>query len=414
MRRRTRLAVPMLTVALAWSNAPAGTREFALMMTGLVFGALALRRMAQEKRPGMALVPSGAFEMGDHHGFVDPRHGGNETPIHKVRLDAFYMGINDVTTGEYCDFLNSALAQKQITVRDRGVYLAGGSDLLVETRAMSPHSRIGWDGNAFAVLDRKEDHPVVCIRWAGAAAYCNWLSGQKGLQACYNVSTWVCDFTKNGYRLPTEAEWECAARGGQYAPYYNYPWGNGRDNTKANWPDSKDPYEGTDPSTYPWTTPVGFYDGRFHLKSEYNWPGAAASYQTANGANDGHSRVSNRNPSYCRGPQDPNHPWYHVGFRVARNDGAAFDTFTGDALPATPGQAGPQGIVDRVSHVLVLELRRRRNECAPEPDPRVRGGRHLHRHPRRRQRCGIEHRQQDRRRELDADNWRDDQRQPGI
>ena len=37
-----------------------------------------------------------------------------------------------------------------------------------------------------------------------------------------------------------------------------------------------------------------------------------------NGVNDGHSRVSNRNPSYYRGPQDPNHPWYHVGFRVAR------------------------------------------------------------------------------------------------
>jgi formylglycine-generating enzyme required for sulfatase activity len=35
--------------------------------------------------------------------------------------------------------------------------------------------------------------------------------------------------------------------------------------------------------------------------------------------NDGHSRVSNRNPSYYRGPQDPNHPWYHVSFRVARN-----------------------------------------------------------------------------------------------
>lgn len=41
-------------------------------------------------------------------------------------------------------------------------------------------------------------------------------------------------------------------------------------------------------------------------------------YNTA-GLNDGHSRVSNRNPSYYRGPQDPNHPWYHVGFRVARN-----------------------------------------------------------------------------------------------
>jgi formylglycine-generating enzyme required for sulfatase activity len=35
--------------------------------------------------------------------------------------------------------------------------------------------------------------------------------------------------------------------------------------------------------------------------------------------NDGHSRVSNRNPSYYRGPQDPNHPYYHIGFRVARN-----------------------------------------------------------------------------------------------
>jgi hypothetical protein len=38
-----------------------------------------------------------------------------------------------------------------------------------------------------------------------------------------------------------------------------------------------------------------------------------------NGIDDGHSRVSNRNPSYFRGPQDPNHPWYHIGFRVARN-----------------------------------------------------------------------------------------------
>ena len=49
-------------------------------------------------------------------------------------------------------------------------------------------------------------------------------------------------------------------------------------------------------------------------------------YLTA-GVNDGHSRVSNRNPSYYRGPQDPNHPWYHVGFRIARNDDGA--------LPAT-------------------------------------------------------------------------------
>ena len=130
---------------------------------------------------------------------------------------------------------------------------------------------------------------------------------------------------------------------------------------------------------------MGFYDGSLRSKTDFNWPGAANSYQTTNGANsfglydmagnvwelindwygnnyyssspsdnptgptsgfimpdgkpyrgmrggnwyngynitggsvnDGHSRISNRNPSYYRGPQDPNHPWYHIGFRVAR------------------------------------------------------------------------------------------------
>src|SRR5512145_3291411 len=100
--------------------------------------------LAQEKLPGFSLIPGGQFEMGDHHGFVDPKHGGDETPIHRVRLDAFRMGIYTVTTREYCDFLNSAWEQKQIEVREGGVYLVGGSDLLFETRVMSPHSRIGW------------------------------------------------------------------------------------------------------------------------------------------------------------------------------------------------------------------------------------------------------------------------------
>jgi formylglycine-generating enzyme required for sulfatase activity len=61
------------------------------------------------------------------------------------------------------------------------------------------------------------------------------------------------------------------------------------------------------------------------------------------GVNDGHSRVSNRNPSYYRGPQDPNHPWYHVGFRVVRNDGAAFDAPTDHTLLVMLQLTGPQG-----------------------------------------------------------------------
>jgi formylglycine-generating enzyme required for sulfatase activity len=88
-----------------------------------------------EAMPGVVLIPAGQFEMGDHHGFVDPKHGGDETPIHTVRLDAFCRGIYTVTTKEYCDFLNSALAAKQIGVREGGVFLAGGRPFAPSPRA---------------------------------------------------------------------------------------------------------------------------------------------------------------------------------------------------------------------------------------------------------------------------------------
>ena len=213
-----------------------------LLTVTFVCSLAVITTLAQAQRPGMALIPAGTFAMGDHHGFVDPQHPSDEVPIHTVHLDAFYIGINDVTTAEYVGFLNAEMSRKRISVRDGGVFLAGSNDLLVETRAMSPYSRVGWDGTTFSVLDKKETHPVVCIRWAGAAAYANWMSESAHLPLVYDTATWSTNFNASGYRLPTEAEWEYAARGGLQSPYRNFPWGDDADSSKANWPESKNAF----------------------------------------------------------------------------------------------------------------------------------------------------------------------------
>jgi formylglycine-generating enzyme required for sulfatase activity len=323
--------------------------------------------------PGMMLIPAGEFAMGDHHNFVDPQHPSDEVPIHTVHIDSFYMSATEATNQQYVDYLNSAMAQGSIEVRNGIVYGKSGTEIYFTTRQADEFSRIGWDGRTFTVLDNRGNHPVTGVRWFGTAAYTNWLSVKNSLEACYNLTTGKCDFSKKSFRLPTEAEWEYAARGGQSNPYTIFPWGDDANNTKANWPDSGDPYE---VGVFPWTTPIGFYNGALRHKADFNWPGKQETYQTSNSANgfglydvagnvweyvydwygqnyysvsprdnprgpdsgspapdgkpyrgmrggnwyngeNGHSRVANRDPSYFRGPQDPNHPYYHVGFRVA-------------------------------------------------------------------------------------------------
>lgn len=327
------------------------------------------------------LLPGGEYEMGDHFGFVDPGHPTDELPVHKVKVNSFYVGITEITNSQFLEYLNDGIKQGLIEVKNNVVCNMGRTEPLFYTNQYASFYSIGYSGGIFSIVDFRANHPVVGVMWSGAVAYCNWLSKKKGLQECYDLSAGNCDFFKNGYRLPTEAEWEYAARGGHTNPYYNYPNGNTIDKTSINLPNSGDPYESP---SYPNTTPVAFYDGKLKNKSDFNWPGSATTYQTSdgkngfglydmqgnvwefindwygqnyysitaydnpqgpssgfimpdgkpyrgmrggnwynglvvNGINDGHSRVSNRNPSYYRGPQDPNHPYYHLGFRIVRN-----------------------------------------------------------------------------------------------
>ncbi|MCD6364420.1 MAG: formylglycine-generating enzyme family protein, partial [Planctomycetes bacterium] len=122
----------------------------------------------------MLLVPSGEFFMGSESGQAD------EKPVHKVKLSAFYMDKHLVTQKDYESLIGSNPSH--------------------------------WPG--------KPENPVDQVRWSDAARYCNVRSLAEGFDPCYDLETWKCDFTKNGYHLPTEAQWEYACRAGTRTAYF--------------------------------------------------------------------------------------------------------------------------------------------------------------------------------------------------
>ena len=144
---------------------------------------------------GFVLVEGGTFKMGNASGQND------EKPAHNVTLSSFYMCDHEVTQAEY-----------------KAVMGTNPSD---------------FSGN---------NKPVEQVSWYDAIEYCNKLSLRDGLKPCYSLngstdtSKWgskgnawnsvVCDFNANGYRLPTEAEWEYAARGGKNSKGYTYSGAN--------------------------------------------------------------------------------------------------------------------------------------------------------------------------------------------
>ena len=151
----------------------------------------------------------------------------------------FSIGKYPVTNAQYCEYLNSAYSAGLIKLVQGAVYAANDIDesyLYTSTSEGYTYSRFDFGDGVFSLRTKDghdmSNHPMAQVRFEGAAAFCDYY----------------------GYRLPTEEEWEYAARGGFGG--VKYPWGDTWDNDRGNCRESGDPYESGDK---PWTTPVDFY-----------------------------------------------------------------------------------------------------------------------------------------------------------
>jgi len=280
--------------------------------------------------PGMAAVPAGVFTMGDGVASC----GTDQRQVTLTR--DFYLGLHEVTNQEYLEAVQWAYDQGHVTATTSSVHdnLDGSTNELLD---LDGSCEIAFSGGTFILRDAghgiNPDHPVKEVNWYGAVRYCDWLSLQDGLPRAYQHSgDWACNggdpYSAQGYRLPTDAEWEYAA---QWDDERIYPWGNEPpDCSRAN-------YSGC----VGWTSAVGSCPGAPAALGLSDMAGnvwelcndwyvcylGTTPVTDPTGPNSGSSRVSHGGSWYfnvsflrcaIRYQYDPSSSDFSIGFRTAR------------------------------------------------------------------------------------------------
>ena len=245
------------------------------------------KTLAYEDDTPMVLIPAGEFQMGD----AFSEGGTDERPIHTVYVDAFYIDTYEVTNAQYRRFVQATghRAPEGFGYVN-GEWLSGFKPWLDESL-------------------NGDDQPVVCVSWADAKAYCEWA----------------------GKRLPTEAEWEKAARGGLVGK--KFPWGDeDPDDTQCNFVD-RNADDGTSPVGSFTPNGHGLHDmagNVWEWCSDWYDPGyySESPKENPTGPSSGSSRVLrggswNLNSYYMRVsfrfPGVPKYSNNFVGFRCAKD-----------------------------------------------------------------------------------------------
>lgn len=221
--------------------------------------------------PETVLIEAGPFTMGDDTGRPDER------PAHTVTLSAFRIAVEPVTNADYAGFLAA-------------------------TDAEAPRF---WADPKFNRLRQ----PVVGVTWADAAAYCDWLSELHGAR----------------YRLPTEAEWEKAARGGLEGK--TWPWGDaifdgsdGRFPMDATWDigSARNPYGLVDIgfNIHEWC--ADWYDANYYAGSPARDPQGPSTGERRSSRGGAWRHAIKVCRSAARSSIPPDYRYNDYGFRVAR------------------------------------------------------------------------------------------------